>query len=166
MVKVLRLPGSCRKVFRETVAKYPILGDIPVLGALFRSSQYLKNETELVIIVTPRLVKPLDLVKQPLPTDYYLEPNDFELMLLGYVEGAPHKPSLPSPMEPKARGKVRFLGLATTRIGRGVWTFSSVDERRTCDAEAFLTDNHSNRIRVAPIACFFRLSYMACHDGC
>ena len=99
------IAGLMQESVRETVAKYPILGDIPILGALFRSSQFLKNETELVIIVTPRLVKPLDLVKQPLPTDYYLEPNSFEQMLLGYVEGVPHQPSLPSPMEPKPDGQ-------------------------------------------------------------
>lgn len=95
------IAGLIQENVRETVAKYPILGDIPILGALFRSSQFQKNETELVIIVTPRIVKPLDLVKQPLPTDYYLEPNGFEQLLLGYLEGVPHQPSLPSSMQMK-----------------------------------------------------------------
>ena len=80
----------------EAVAKYPVLGDIPVLGALFRSTRFQKDETELIIIVTPRLVKPLDLAKQTLPTDFYLEPNDFELLLLGYIEGVPPKVESPS----------------------------------------------------------------------
>ncbi|WP_447968944.1 type II and III secretion system protein family protein [Nitrospira sp. M1] len=83
------IAGLLQNNIRETVAKYPILGDIPVLGALFRSTSFQKSETELVVIVTPRLVKPVDLAKQPLPTDDYLEPNDFELMLLGYLEGIP-----------------------------------------------------------------------------
>ncbi len=95
------IAGLIQENVRETVAKYPILGDIPILGALFRSSQFQKNETELVIIVTPRLVKPLDLAKQPLPTDFYLEPNDFEQMLLGYVEGVPHQSRVPSSMSMK-----------------------------------------------------------------
>ena len=43
---------------RETIHKFPLLGDIPILGALFRSSSFQKNETELVIVVTPHLVKP------------------------------------------------------------------------------------------------------------
>ena len=92
------IAGLLQENIRETVAKYPILGDIPVLGTLFRSTQFQKNETELVVIVTPRLVKPLDLANQTLPTDSYLEPNDFELMLLGYMEGVPsrRKESLPS----------------------------------------------------------------------
>jgi pilus assembly protein CpaC len=71
----------------ELAAKYPLLGDIPVLGLLFRSQEFQKQETELVILVTPRLVKPLDPGKHPLPTDHYIEPNDFEFYLLGWLEG-------------------------------------------------------------------------------
>jgi pilus assembly protein CpaC len=81
------IAGLLQNNIRETVAKYPVLGDIPVLGALFRSTSFQKDETELIVIVTPHLVKPLDLAAQALPTDYYLEPNDFELMLMGYLEG-------------------------------------------------------------------------------
>lgn len=83
------IAGLLQNNIRETVAKYPLLGDIPVLGALFRSTSFQKSETELMVIVTPRLVKPVDLAKQSLPGDDYLEPNDFELMLLGYLEGVP-----------------------------------------------------------------------------
>jgi len=81
------IAGLLQENVREVVAKYPILGDIPILGALFRSTSFEKSETELIVIVTPHLVKPVNLVKQPLPTDYYLEPNDFELMLMGYMQG-------------------------------------------------------------------------------
>jgi pilus assembly protein CpaC len=81
------IAGLLQENIRETVAKYPVLGDIPILGALFRSTSFQKDETELVVIVTPHLVKPLDMAKQTLPTDYYLEPNDFELLLMGYLEG-------------------------------------------------------------------------------
>jgi len=87
------IAGLLQENIRETVAKYPVLGDIPVLGALFRSTSFQKDETELVVIVTPHLVKPLDMVKQALPTDYYLEPNDFELMLMGYLEGKSSEPN-------------------------------------------------------------------------
>ncbi len=72
---------------KEVVDKYPVLGDIPVLGALFRSTSFQKSETELVIIVTPHLVKPLDMKKQTLPTDQFIEPTDFEFYLLGAMEG-------------------------------------------------------------------------------
>jgi pilus assembly protein CpaC len=78
--------GLLRDNVRESVKKVPLLGEIPILGALFRSSSFQKNETELLIIVTPRLVKPLDMTAQTLPTDYYIEPNDFEFYLLGFAE--------------------------------------------------------------------------------
>ncbi|MEO8411997.1 MAG: hypothetical protein ABI478_15640, partial [Propionivibrio sp.] len=78
--------GLMRDNVRESVKKVPFLGEIPILGALFRSSSFQKNETELVIIVTPHLVKPLDMTAQTLPTDYYVEPNDFEFYLMGFSE--------------------------------------------------------------------------------
>lgn len=84
---------------RNIVTKYPLLGDIPVLGTLFRSSRYQKNETELVILVTPRLVKPLTTTVK-LPTDKYIEPNDFEAYLLGALEGRKKKGQpVPSPSQ-------------------------------------------------------------------
>ena len=91
--------GLLRDNVRESVKKFPVLGDIPILGALFRSSSFQKNETELVIIVTPHLVKPLDMTAQTLPTDYYVEPNDFEFFLMGYAEqgGFGGRPNLMSP---------------------------------------------------------------------
>ena len=78
--------GLMRDNVRETVKKVPFLGEIPILGTLFRSSSFQKNESELLIIVTPRLVKPLDLTAQTLPTDYFIEPNDFEFYFMGFPE--------------------------------------------------------------------------------
>ena len=80
------IAGLLRDFTRETIEKYPLLGDIPVLGALFRSVDYLRQETELVIIVTPRLIRPLPEGPPPLPTDYFVDPNDFEFFLLGAME--------------------------------------------------------------------------------
>jgi pilus assembly protein CpaC len=68
----------------------PWLGDIPVLGALFSSKLYQKNETDLAIIVTPRLVRPArpgDLIRTPL--DNTLPPNDADLFLMGKPEITP-----------------------------------------------------------------------------
>ena len=78
---------------REVINKFPLLGDIPILGVLFRSTEFQKNETELIIIVTPHLVKPMDLAKQTLPTDQYIEPDDFEWYLMGKLEGEEKKNS-------------------------------------------------------------------------
>ncbi|MGA1863857.1 MAG: type II and III secretion system protein family protein [bacterium] len=97
------IAGLLNDNIREYVRKFPMLGDIPILGSLFRSSSFQKNETELVIIVTPHLVKPVDMAKQTLPTDEYIEPDDFEFYLLGNMEGNRKASSLsftelPSPL--------------------------------------------------------------------
>ena len=88
------IAGLLQESVRDIVDKFPLLGDIPILGALFRSRSFQKRETELIIIVTPHLVKPLNLAEQTLPTDYYIEPNDIELYLLNLMEG--RKKALPS----------------------------------------------------------------------
>jgi pilus assembly protein CpaC len=81
------IAGLLKDDVREIVSKFPLLGDIPVLGALFRSTSFSKNESELIVIVTPHLVKPLDMARQTLPTDQYVEPSDLEFYLLGSMEG-------------------------------------------------------------------------------
>ena len=72
------IAGLLQENIREKSSKYPFLGEIPILGALFRSTSFQKDETELVIVVTPRLVKPMDLAGTTLPTDFYREPTDME----------------------------------------------------------------------------------------
>jgi len=81
--------GLVKDNMRESISKFPGLGDVPVLGTLFRSSEFQKFQSELVIIVTPHLVKPLDASKQTLPTDGIIEPNDVEFYLMGKLEGKP-----------------------------------------------------------------------------
>lgn len=81
------IAGLIQDNVRENVAKFPILGDLPVLGPLFRSSEFQKNETELVIIVTPHFVKPLNMAKQTLPTDSFVEPSDYAFYIEGRVDG-------------------------------------------------------------------------------
>jgi pilus assembly protein CpaC len=81
------IAGLLRDTVREQVQKFPFLGDIPVLGTLFRSSRFQKNQTELVIIVTPHFVKAIDTAQQTLPTDTFIEPNDWEFYLMGWTDG-------------------------------------------------------------------------------
>ena len=97
------IAGLLKEDVREIISKFPVLGDIPILGALFRSSSFQKNETELIIIVTPHLVKPLDMAKQTLPTDQFIEPDDFEFYLLGLMEGR-EKVKSPSPATKSDKG--------------------------------------------------------------
>ncbi len=69
-------------------SRTPFLGDLPVLGQLFRSVSYQKGESELVILVTPTLVEPLDhATRRPVPGDLHESPNDWELFGLGKFEG-------------------------------------------------------------------------------
>jgi pilus assembly protein CpaC len=87
------IAGILQETTRENLSKYPGLGDIPILGALFKSKSFQKNETELVIIVTPHLVKPLNMAEQTLPTDFYIDPDDAEFYLWG-IFGQSHKAAL------------------------------------------------------------------------
>ena len=86
------IAGLLKDNVREVVQKFPVLGDIPVLGALFRSSRFVKNQTELVIIVTPHFVKPMDAAQLALPTDTFIEPNDWEFYLMGWTDGLGYAP--------------------------------------------------------------------------
>ena len=65
-----------------SIDKFPGLGDVPVLGALFRSNGWKRNQSELVIVVTPYLVKPVSDSEIKLPTDGFNTPNDLERILL------------------------------------------------------------------------------------
>jgi len=70
-------------------SKIPGLGDMPVLGALFSSVEYQKNKTELVVLVTPELVEPMEpLQVVPPPGAHHRDPSDAELFGLGMLEGA------------------------------------------------------------------------------
>jgi pilus assembly protein CpaC len=98
------IAGLLQENVREVVSKFPVLGDLPVLGSLFRSSSFQKNETELIVIATPHLVKPLDMARQTLPGDQFSEPSDFEFYLLGQLEGTGSDESTPVPsMNPAGR---------------------------------------------------------------
>jgi pilus assembly protein CpaC len=70
----------------NSVEKAPFLGDIPILGALFRSQGFRRNETELVIVVTPYLVKPVSASEIALPTDGLRHSNDSQRILLDQRE--------------------------------------------------------------------------------
>jgi pilus assembly protein CpaC len=78
------IAGLLQNDINQTVAKFPWLGDVPVLGALFRSHSFQRNETELVIIVTPYLVRPVATANRLLaPTDGYTPPSDLEFYATG-----------------------------------------------------------------------------------
>ena len=79
--------GLIKNNATANVKAFPILGELPILGALFRSTDFQKDKTELVFVVTPRLVKPLPAPAQ-LPTDGLREPTRKELFIDGKLEGS------------------------------------------------------------------------------
>jgi pilus assembly protein CpaC len=82
------IAGLLSSNFLDSMRGIPGIMDIPVLGALFRSSDYNRQETELVIIVTPRLVHPAPATTLVAPTDSFVPPSDAEFFLLGHVENS------------------------------------------------------------------------------
>ena len=81
------MAGLLQSTGNYDVRKFPWLGDLPILGPLFRSTSYRKQETDLVIIVTPRLVKPLAPGTQiATPLDSSSAPNEVDLFLDGKLE--------------------------------------------------------------------------------
>jgi pilus assembly protein CpaC len=77
--------GLIRNNVTQTLSRFPGLGELPVLGALFRSTEFQKDQTELIFIVTPRLVKPAPGLAAP--TDNHAAPNEADAVLMGKAEG-------------------------------------------------------------------------------
>ena len=105
------LAGLIRKDFQTTVRQVPILGSIPIIGSLFRSSGFQKGETELVIVVTPRIVQPVKADQIKLPTERVQNPNELDLFLMGRTDKAvginpldPDAKPPEAPKTPKAEG--------------------------------------------------------------
>jgi pilus assembly protein CpaC len=85
------IAGLLQDDFRNNVSQLPWAGDIPILGALFRSADYNRSQSELVIIVTPHLVTPVSGEALALPTDRVRIPTERELFLFGDVASSPKK---------------------------------------------------------------------------
>lgn len=81
------IAGLMQNTSSQQASKMPGLGSIPVLGALFRSNGFKRGQTELVIIVTPIVVKPTSGKRIATPVDNFTPPNDFERILLGRYQG-------------------------------------------------------------------------------
>ena len=81
------IAGLLQDDFTDLVGQVPWLGDVPILGSLFRSTDFQRLQSELVIIVTAHLVTPTDGRLLALPTDRMRIPTERELFLYGKVEG-------------------------------------------------------------------------------
>jgi pilus assembly protein CpaC len=91
------IAGLIRSNSAESIKRFPGLGEIPILGVLFRSTQFQKDKTELMFVITPRLVKPLP-PNYTLPTDNFVEPTRKDYFLDGKTEGTrPETQGQPAP---------------------------------------------------------------------
>lgn len=97
--QTIGIAGLINESTRQFIDKIPGLGDVPVIGELFRSQEFRSGLTELVIFVTPRLARPIQAQQVRLPTDSYVPPSDLEFYLLGRSEGqvSPPPPARPAP---------------------------------------------------------------------
>ncbi|SEN78852.1 type II and III secretion system protein family protein [Palleronia pelagia] len=87
------IAGLLQDDFRDLKGQVPWLGDVPVLGALFRSAEYEREQSELVIIITAHLVTPVRGEALALPTDRVVVPSERELFLFGDVVGGKRRAS-------------------------------------------------------------------------
>jgi pilus assembly protein CpaC len=111
------IAGLIDKKTNSRVSRVPGIGDLPVLGALFRSIRYEEGETELVVLVTASLAEPSSLASlPPLPGATHSRPNDWEVYLGGMIEGM--APPRLSDQDTEWLKKLGFEDL----VGPGAWS--------------------------------------------
>lgn len=136
------MAGLLRNKEQARVSKVPVLGDLPILGLLFRSVRYEQDQTELVVMVTAELVEPLDDGDaRPGPGELHQTPNDWELFMEGKLSGAVNMAN------PLAR--LKALGLGGLQ-GPGAWR--RPDEPRIPAGDPFPTPVASAETSAEPAA--------------
>ena len=106
------LAGLLQNTAQQDISKIPGLGDIPIIGQLFRSQKFQRKETELVIIVTPYLVKPI-MTSMAAPTDGFVAPHDAQRVFTG----ATYRQTLPGPAKgPLGPGGQGLIGPVGFRL--------------------------------------------------
>ncbi len=84
----------------QNINKFPWLADLPILGPLFRSEAFQRNETELVIIVTPYIVRPVSNEQMAMPTDGMTTPSDFDMIMNSHMMGSDSTSQPPAQTDP------------------------------------------------------------------
>jgi pilus assembly protein CpaC len=136
------MAGLLRTLEQATVAKVPVLGEIPVLGTLFRSVRYEQQETELVVIVTAEIVEPIDDgMSRPVPGDLHKAPTDWELFMDGQIDGAV---AVGNPL-----ARLKSLGLQGIK-GPGAWR--RPDESRVLAADPLPGSDVEAAAPASPVA--------------
>lgn len=90
--QTLAIAGLFSTRTQGSTVRVPLLGDLPIVGPAFSKNTITTNETELLVLVTPELVEPLEEQAAPGPGELYQEPNDLEFFFLGRLEGKTRHP--------------------------------------------------------------------------
>jgi pilus assembly protein CpaC len=110
------MAGLIRRDVQARTTQVPGLGDVPILGALFRSVRYQKDDTELLVLVTASLVEPLSVATTPpAPGVTHVTPNDWDLYAMGRIEG-----KTAAKLSPSDAQNLKDAGLDQLR-GPGAW---------------------------------------------
>ena len=100
--------GLLQTVSRQVINGFPGLMDLPILGTLFRSRDYQREETELMIIVTPYLVRATSTAELPQPDDGFADSTDPQAWLLGRINRLYASPNNPEAVK-NFKGRVGFI---------------------------------------------------------
>ena len=126
--QTMAMAGLLSEEMRGTSTKIPGIGDLPILGPLFSSVEFSTRTTELVILVSPEIVAAVNPEQvPPVPGEYFKPPNDWELFLLGQLEGEPDPPATYGPdraLDTEYPARVAPSG-ETSIAFRGPWGQSS-----------------------------------------
>ncbi|HMO67134.1 MAG TPA: type II and III secretion system protein family protein [Novosphingobium sp.] len=95
------IAGLLQRDFQTTVRQIPLLGSLPIIGSLFRSSSFEKGDTELLIVITPRLVAPLRPEQVRLPTDRIADPKPADVL----IDGEGYRPRAIEPQGAAPQGQ-------------------------------------------------------------
>jgi pilus assembly protein CpaC len=114
------IAGLLRNTNNNNINKAPYLGDLPIIGALFRSTKFQREETELVVIVTPYLVRPVS-GQLAVPTDGYRAPDDLQRDIGGQnfrgISGVREPTAIPAPGPVATPGVAPVTGSAAAAGG-------------------------------------------------
>lgn len=123
------IAGLLQNNHNNSIEKTPGVGDVPILGALFRSNGFQRNETELVIVITPYLVQPVNGNDIKLPTDGYKSPTDVERVLLGQLSSGTTGGERPKPTLEAGPPAAPAIGATTPIAPAAPLPLSGTDEK-------------------------------------
>ncbi len=113
----MMIAGLLQNNHNNSITQAPGLGDVPVLGALFRSNAFQRDETELVIVITPYLVKPVNANEIVLPTDGYKAAGDLDRVFLGTLSRGGDNADRPKPSVAPSSSQPAIGAASTLPLG-------------------------------------------------